>query len=106
MNSSDRLIKEIEAILEIADQGISREQWDLVRLQLDRGIALIGDQYVSPDTIDSSDMMLVLSDIEAGAGKALGAAKLRRTVLSSRLEQLQHKLQAPGTPPTSSAPLH
>lgn len=103
MSDNDSVIKEIEAILEVADQGISRQQWDAVRQQLDLGLALMGDRYVSPDTIDSSDLMLVLADAEANAGNAADAAGLRRTVLASRLDQLRHKLQAAGAAPSSSA---
>ncbi len=62
--------------------------------RLQEGIDAIGDSYVSEDTLDETDMRLVLSTTEERKGNTEGAYRLRRSVLENRLALLKAKQAA------------
>lgn len=98
MSSADTLARATEAILQAADQAMARKDWTAALGELERGLALMGDQYASGDTIDDTGMKLVLANAEAKKGNAQNAATLKHRVLASRLAQLRQKPQPPARP--------
>jgi hypothetical protein len=53
---------------------------------LDKAIAALGSDYLSPKTIDDTGMKLTLANAEARAGKRAVAVAIKKRVLEARLE--------------------
>jgi hypothetical protein len=69
-----------------ANRAQSANQLEQAEQFLDKAIAALGSDYISPKTIDDTGMKLTLANAEARAGKLAVAVTLKKRVLESRLE--------------------
>ena len=69
-----------------ANRAQSANQLEQAEQFLDKAIAALGSDYVSPKTIDDTGMKLTLANAEARSGKRAAAVTLKKRVLESRLE--------------------
>lgn len=60
-NTNEALANEAETILNAADQGLESQEWSSVNVLLKHGLDVLGDRYVTTNTIDDSGMKLVLA---------------------------------------------
>jgi hypothetical protein len=92
MNSYDYLDQEIALTLRLADEKITEQDWVSANVLLKKGLATLGDSYLSADTIDETGMKLILADAAEENGDLQSAAKIRLKMLASRHAQLQGKI--------------
>jgi hypothetical protein len=78
-----------------ANRAQSANQLEQAGAFLDKAIANLGSDYVSPKTIDDTGMKLTLANAEARAGKLAVAVTLKKRVLEARLE-MYRKLHLEG----------
>jgi hypothetical protein len=69
-----------------ANRAQSANELEQAEQFLDKAIAALGSDYISPKTIDDTGMKLTLANAEARAGKLAVAVTLKKRVLESRLE--------------------
>lgn len=94
MDTNQTLAKEVEAILKAAEQAIEKQEWPPANALLKQGLDVLGDRYISNNTIDDSGMKLVLAVADEKKGALQTAAHIRRSVLASRLSLLRQKTGA------------
>lgn len=106
-NSNQALAKEVETLLNTAEQALERQEWPLANVLLKRGLDTLGDRYTTSNTIDDSGMKLVLADAEERKGNLQTSAQIRQSVLASRLSLFISKQQHPdqSPQPLKTAPL-
>jgi hypothetical protein len=69
-----------------ANRAQSANELEQAEQFLDKAIAALGSDYISPKTIDDTGMKLTLANAEARASKLAVAVTLKKRVLESRLE--------------------
>lgn len=90
-SSNQTLAKEVETLLNTAEQALERQEWPLANVLLKRGLDTLGDRYTASNTIDDSGMKLVLADAEEKKGNLQTSAQIRQSVLASRLSLFVNK---------------
>jgi hypothetical protein len=69
-----------------ANRAQSANELEQASAFLDKAIANLGSDYVSPKVIDDTGMKLTLAGAEARNGKLAAAVTLKKRVLEARLE--------------------
>ena len=78
-----------------ANRAQSANALDQAEQFLDKALAALGSDYVSPKTIDDTGMKLTLANAESRSGKRAAAVTLKKRVLEARLE-MYRKLHLAG----------
>ena len=69
-----------------ANRAQSANELDQAEQFLDKALAALGSDYVSPKTIDDTGMKLTLANAESRSGKRAVAVTIKKRVLEARLE--------------------
>ena len=69
-----------------ANRAQSANELEQASAFLDKAIATLGSDYVSPKVIDDTGMKLTLANAEARSGKLAVAVTLKKRLLEARLE--------------------
>ena len=72
-----------------ANRAQSANELEQASAFLDKAIANLGSDYVSPKVIDDTGMKLTLAGAEARSGKLAVAVTLKKRVLEARLEMFR-----------------
>ena len=93
MKDNHQLASQVEVLLDQAKIDISNEKWKDANDSLQKGIELLGDQYLSKDIIDDTGMKLIVANMAASKGDWEAAATVREKILSSRLQAFRSKIE-------------
>jgi hypothetical protein len=91
MTTQKSQAEQADAALKQAENAVARENWLEANRLLKDGLQAVGDQYVSPNTLDDTGMKLALASAEEKKGNLETAAHLRLGVLKVRLSMLRQK---------------
>ena len=92
MKDNHQLASQVEVLLDQAKIDISNEKWKDANDSLQKGIELLGDQYLSKDIIDDTGMKLIIANAAARKGDWEAAAAVKEKILSSRLQAFRSKI--------------
>jgi hypothetical protein len=85
MNNNEALATETEAIIDVADRAIEKQEWSSANELLKHGLDRLGNSYFSPGTIYDTSMKLLAAKVQERQGEVQNAVRVRRQILSERL---------------------
>ncbi|MNT17168.1 hypothetical protein D3C72_1523060 [compost metagenome] len=92
MKDNHQLASQVEVLLDQAKIDISNEKWKDANESLQKGIELLGEQYLSQDIVDDTGMKLIVANMAASKGDWEAAATVKEKILFSRLQAFQSKI--------------
>lgn len=92
MKNNHQLATQVEVMLNQAKSDTSAEKWKDANDSLQKGIELLGEQYLSQDIVDDTGMKLIVANMAASKGDWEAAATVKEKILSSRLQAFRSKI--------------
>ena len=92
MKDNHQLATQVEVMLNQAKSDTSAEKWKNANDSLQKGIELLGEQYLSQDIVDDTGMKLIVANMAASKGDWETAATVKEKILSSRLQAFRSKI--------------
>ncbi|MNV63424.1 hypothetical protein D3C71_1560170 [compost metagenome] len=92
MKDNHQVASQVEGLLDQANIDISNEKWKDANESLQKGIELLGEQYLSQDIVDDTGMKLIVANMAASKGDWEAAATVKEKILFSRLQAFQSKI--------------
>lgn len=90
----NNLITTIKSILVNADDDMQLQAWHKANILLKKGLTDLGGRYLSKNIIDDTGARLIIAKGHENRGELENAAKIRHSILNSRLNLLRDKLHS------------